>query len=76
MSRAETILAGLGGKANIVDLEACVTRLRTEVRDGALVDSAALKKAGAVGVLRSGRIVQVVLGLEADTVATRIKSLL
>ncbi|GAB3673272.1 PTS glucose/sucrose transporter subunit IIB [Actinocorallia lasiicapitis] len=76
MSRAETILAGLGGKTNVVDLEACMTRLRTEVRDGGLVDASALKRAGAHGVLKSGRTVQVVLGLDADTLATKIKSLL
>ena len=31
MSKAEQILAGLGGAANIVEIEACITRLRTEV---------------------------------------------
>jgi PTS system N-acetylglucosamine-specific IIB component len=31
MSKAEQILAGLGGKGNIVEIEACITRLRTEV---------------------------------------------
>ena len=37
-TKAEQILAGLGGPANIVEIEACITRLRTEVKDGALVD--------------------------------------
>ena len=30
MSQAEQILAALGGRSNIVELEACITRLRTE----------------------------------------------
>jgi PTS system N-acetylglucosamine-specific IIB component len=75
-SRAEAIMAGLGGPGNIVELEACITRLRTQVRDGSLVDEAALRSAGAVGVFCRGRIVQVVIGLDADVVATRIHDLL
>jgi PTS system N-acetylglucosamine-specific IIB component len=75
-NRAEAIMAGLGGPANIIELEACITRLRTRVQDGALVDEAALKSAGAVGVMRQGRTVQVVVGLDADLVATRIHDLL
>lgn len=35
MSRADDIVAGLGGSANITDIEACITRLRTEVGDPA-----------------------------------------
>ena len=56
-SKAEQILAGLGGADNIVEIEACITRLRTEVKDGSLVDQAALKAAGAHGVMatRHGR---------------------
>ena len=50
-SKAEQILAGLGGAENIVEIEACITRLRTEVEDGGLVDEKALKAAGAHGVV-------------------------
>jgi len=75
-SKAERIVAGLGGTANIIDIEACITRLRTEVTDPALVDDAALKAAGAHGVLRSGRVVQVVVGPEADTLASDIEDLM
>ena len=48
MSKAEQILAGLGGADNVVEIEACITRLRTEVTDPGKVDEAALKAAGAV----------------------------
>jgi N-acetylglucosamine PTS system EIIB component len=75
-SKAERIIAGLGGADNIVEIEPCITRLRTEVTDGSLVDEGALKAAGAHGVLRSGNIVQVILGPEADTIATDIEDLL
>ncbi len=74
-SKAEQILSGLGGSDNIVEIEACITRLRTEVEDASLVDQAALKKAGAHGVVVSGTVVQVVVGPEADTLADDIEDL-
>jgi PTS system N-acetylglucosamine-specific IIB component len=75
-SKAEQILAGLGGADNIVEIEACITRLRTEVQDAALVDQAALKRAGSHGVVMSGTVVQVVVGPEADTLAEDIEDLM
>jgi N-acetylglucosamine PTS system EIIB component len=76
MSKAEDILSALGGAGNIVEIEACITRLRTEVEDPALVDDAALKAAGVHGVVRSGSVVQVVVGPEADTIASDIEDLM
>ncbi len=75
-SKAEQILKGLGGADNLLDLEPCITRLRTEVRDPSLVDEATLKAAGAIAVLRAGRVVQVIVGPEADTLASDIDDLL
>jgi N-acetylglucosamine PTS system EIIB component len=76
VGKAESIVAGLGGAANILDIEPCATRLRTEVRDPARVDQAVLKAAGAYGVIASGKVVQVVVGPEADTLASDIDDLL
>ena len=75
-SKAEQILAGLGGAGNIVEIEPCITRLRTEVKDPSLVDQAALKAAGAHGVIASGSVVQVVVGPEADNLAEDIADLM
>lgn len=75
-SMAEQILAGLGGAENIVEIEPCITRLRTEVEDGSKVDQAALKAAGAQGVVLSGNTVQVVVGPQADTLADDIEDLM
>jgi PTS system N-acetylglucosamine-specific IIB component len=69
VDKAQQIIAGLGGADNIVEIEPCITRLRTEVRDGGRVDEKALKAAGAHGVLKSGNVVQVIVGPEADTLA-------
>ena len=75
-SKAEKILAGLGGADNVADIEACITRLRTEVEDASLVDQAALKAAGAHGVVASGKVIQVVVGAEADNLAEDIQDLM
>ena len=75
MSKAESILAGLGGADNVIEIEACITRLRTEVNDPTKVDVAARRAAGAMGVVRSGAVVQVVVGPEADNLAEDIEDL-
>lgn len=75
MSKAEQILAALGGDDNIVDLEPCITRLRVEVEDPGLVSEAALKAAGAIAVVLAGDAVQVIVGPEADTLASDIEDL-
>src|SRR5262245_41858560 len=53
-SKAEQIIAGLGGVDNIIEIEPCITRLRAEVEDASLVDEAKLKTAGAMGLVRMG----------------------
>ena len=75
-SKAEKIVAGLGGLENIVEVEGCITRLRTEVDDPSLVDEAALKAAGAHGVVKMGSAVQVVIGTDADPLAGEIEDML
>lgn len=75
MSKAAQMLAALGGRANVVELEPCITRLRVEVSDPALVNEDSLRDNGAFGVVRSGRIVQVVVGPEADDLAEEISGL-
>ncbi len=75
MSKAEDILAALGGATNVVDLEPCITRLRVELTAPDQVDEAALRQAGAFGVVRSGHVVQVVVGPEADSLAAEIGEL-
>lgn len=72
--RGRAFLAALGGSGNLASIGACTTRLRLVVADQALVDEAALKALGAMGVLRpSARAVQVVVGPIADQVAEEIR---
>ncbi len=73
-SCAEKYLRGLGGKENIKTLDACATRLRVETHNADLADTAALKAAGARGVIKAaGGVVQVVIGPEADLICSEIK---
>lgn len=75
MSNAEAIVSALGGRENLLDVEPCITRLRVEVQDPEKVDEKSLKEGGAFGVVRSGRIVQVVVGPAADEIAEQIAQL-
>ncbi|SDH76042.1 PTS system, N-acetylglucosamine-specific IIB component [Nonomuraea jiangxiensis] len=76
MADAYAIIAGLGGAENIIEIEPCITRLRTEVYDASKVDQDALKAAGAHGVMATGNVVQVVVGPEADTIASDIEDII
>lgn len=75
MNTAEQILAALGGKDNVLDIEPCITRLRVEVAEPGAVDDDALKTAGAFGVVRTGRVVQVIVGPAADGIAAALEAL-
>lgn len=75
MSEAQQILDGLGGSINIKKLEPCITRLRVEVADPGKIDEAALKSAGAFGVVLVGNTVQVVVGPEAEELVSKIRDI-
>jgi N-acetylglucosamine PTS system EIIB component len=75
-TKAEKIVAGLGGIENIEEVEGCITRLRTELRDPSKVDEAALKAAGAHGVVKMGTAIQVVIGTDADPIAADIEDMM
>ncbi|MDO4432239.1 MAG: maltose/glucose-specific PTS transporter subunit IIBC [Aerococcaceae bacterium] len=71
------ILQALGGKENITHLDNCVTRLRLQVKDAALIDKNTLRKAGALGVVElDAHNVQVIIGAQVQTVKTGIEQLM
>ena len=76
MSKAQARIDGLGGAENIEEIEGCITRLRTDVKDVSLVVDAALKAAGATAVVHAGGSVQVIVGTIADSLAEDINDLL
>ncbi|MEO8972789.1 MAG: PTS transporter subunit EIIC [Ktedonobacteraceae bacterium] len=73
---AQNVLAALGGKENVQSVEGCITRLRLFVNDPAQIDDAVLKNLGASGVIKRGKIAQVVMGTQSDRIANRLNRLL
>jgi len=74
---AQAVLAGLGGAANIVSLDNCITRLRVEIKNFADVNEKALKAAGARGIIRPDKTnVQVIVGTQAQHLADEMKKIL
>jgi len=73
-AEALAITAALGGASNLIEIDACTTRLRLRIGSQDLIDEAALKSLGAAGVLRpTAETVQVVIGLRADEIAGNIR---
>ncbi|MEQ8197283.1 MAG: glucose-specific PTS transporter subunit IIBC [Clostridiaceae bacterium] len=70
------ILHALGGKENITNLDACITRLRVSVKDVKNVNKAELKKLGAAGVLEVGNNIQAIFGGRSDQLKTQIKDII
>ena len=70
------VLNALGGRENLVSLDACITRLRVEVKDTGKVDDSELKKLGASGVLKVGANgVQAIFGSKAQFICNDLKSI-
>ena len=68
------IVALLGGRQNIHDIDACMTRLRVTVKDPSLVgDEEAWRKAGALGLVIRDNGIQAVYGPKADTLKSDIQ---
>ena len=75
-SKAEQVIAAFGGRENLVNVDACITRLRMEVVDRNKVDQARLKSLGAAGVVEVGNSVQAVFGTQAEALKNDIKDIL
>jgi len=75
--KAWGVLQSLGGVENIRSLDACITRLRVQVKDSDRVLVADLKRWGAVGVLNAGGgSFQAIFGTESDRLKDRIHELM
>jgi N-acetylglucosamine PTS system EIICBA or EIICB component len=74
LARAEQLIAAFGGRANLVNTDACITRLRMEVADKAKVDQPRLKALGAAGVIEVGNNVQAIFGTQAEALKNDILS--
>lgn len=76
VQKAPEVLAALGGEENAVSIDACITRLRVEVKDKSKVDKDKLKALGAVGVVEVGNGIQAIFGAKADAYRHEINRIL
>ena len=74
LAKAEQLIAAFGGRPNLVNTDACITRLRMEVADKSQVDQARLKALGAAGVIEVGNNVQAIFGTQAEALKNDILS--
>ena len=74
---AAGVLAAVGGKGNVANVDYCATRLRFEVKDSTAVNEKAVKAAGAAGVIRPSKTAcQVVIGPKVQFVYDELKKML
>jgi len=69
---AKAVIKGLGGARNIKSSEPCITRIRCTLVDKSKVDEAALKRAGAVAIVKFGGGVQVIMGTLSDNIESEM----
>ncbi|MGV9869267.1 glucose PTS transporter subunit IIA [Rhodococcus koreensis] len=75
--RAHYILEALGGRANLISVDACASRLRCGVRDNGYVDETRLKELGAYGLVKLGKDgVQVIFGGKSQNIRDEIEDVL
>ncbi|PKH20541.1 PTS N-acetyl glucosamine transporter subunit IIABC [Enterobacterales bacterium CwR94] len=74
---ARKYIGSIGGSDNLTGIDACITRLRLNVKDSAVVNDAQAKRLGASGVIRLNKnSVQIIVGTRAETIASAMKTVL
>lgn len=76
MAMAQKLVKAFGGRENIENLDACITRLRLILKDPAKADDAKLKALGATGVMHVGNGVQAVFGTMSENLKTDMEEFL
>ncbi|SES03303.1 PTS transporter subunit IIABC [Lachnobacterium bovis] len=76
ITQTKEIVAALGGKKNIVNLDCCATRLRVNIVKTKLLNKSLLKQTGATGVVLKGKSVQIIYGPRVATIKTDIEEYL
>lgn len=75
--RTEAYLVALGGVGNIIEVNACLTRLRVALNRPDAIDEEALRKLGATGISRpGGNNLQVIVGYDAEAIRDELRQLL
>lgn len=72
---ARQYIAAIGGSSNLTGIDACITRLRLNVKDSALVNETMAKRLGATGIIRLNKTsVQIIVGFVAEKIANAMKT--
>ncbi|MDW8846126.1 N-acetylglucosamine-specific PTS transporter subunit IIBC [Erwinia sp. MMLR14_017] len=76
-SLARRYIGAIGGSENLTHIDACITRLRLNVKDSSAVNESVAKRLGASGVIRLNKqSVQIIVGTRAETIASAMKTVL
>ena len=75
-SWAVLALEGLGGKDNILTPDNCATRLRVQVKSIEHINEETLKQSGSIGVVKSGKSVQIIYGTKVSQLKLELDDLL
>ncbi|PSH23477.1 PTS N-acetyl glucosamine transporter subunit IIABC [Yersinia pseudotuberculosis] len=74
---ARRYIGAIGGSDNLIAIDACITRLRLNVKDSALVNDSVAKRLGASGVIRLNKqSVQIIVGTRAELIAAAMRTVL
>ncbi|QKJ86382.1 PTS N-acetyl glucosamine transporter subunit IIABC [Paramixta manurensis] len=74
---ARRYISAVGGSDNLTNIDACITRLRLNVKDAAAVNEGVAKRLGASGVIRLNKqSVQIIVGTQAESIASAMKIVL
>lgn len=76
-SLARRYIGAVGGSDNLTAIDACITRLRLNVKDAGQVNEGVAKRLGASGVIRLNKqSVQIIVGTQAESIAMAMKKVL
>lgn len=71
--QSKLILEGVGGIHNLIDIDACATRLRLTIEDNTLVDEELLKKSGSKGIIKKGKGIQIIYGPQVTVIKSNFE---
>ncbi|WP_437615490.1 N-acetylglucosamine-specific PTS transporter subunit IIBC [Erwinia sp. V71] len=74
---ARQYISAVGGSENLTGIDACITRLRLNVKDSSVVKESVAKRLGASGVIKLNKqSVQIIVGTQAEIIASAMKTVL
>ena len=67
----------VGGKENVDEIQACITRIRLVLKDNSAIEEKDVKKLGASGLMKAGnQVTQIIVGTKAEMIVDEMKKYL